>query len=190
VKGFIFFLVVLGGSAAWGYKEYLSPDGRHRRAASTFLQQVRMDETAYSGLMSAYRDERREDRITAAQLECMETISVGDFNDLLSKLLTKKLSRHDLEVATRFYRTPVGDRYQRMIFWALARHIPSLGLNVQGEEPRLYIEDILELEKFRQTMKSRQLEDPMEIAFNLIQEPEMIELELAKRHECLPKSKS
>lgn len=190
MKGFLLFLIVLGGGVAWSYTQYLSPEARHRRSAVVFLHQTRLDDLARAGLTSAYREERDNDRITASELDCMESAIARGFDTHLANMLTSRISRYDIDKATNFYSTPAGDKYARMVVWAVAKRVPSLGLENEGEEPTLFMEDIVELDNYRNSLKSREQAEPFQTAFDLIVEPEMVEYEREKRRECLPAAKA
>jgi hypothetical protein len=190
VKGFLLFLILLGGGVAWSYTQYLSPEARHRRSAVEFLHQTHLDDLARAGVMSAYRDERENDKITASEFDCMESAIARGFDTHLANMLTRRISRYDIERATDFYSTPAGDKFARMLVWAVASRVPSLGLENEGEEPTLFMEDIVELDTYRKSLKAREQAEPLQTAFDLIVEPEMVEFEREKRRECLPAAKA
>jgi len=190
VKGFLLFLVLLAGGVAWSYTHYFSPDARHRRAASAFLAQVHMDELARVAMMAAYRTEQEKGKVTAAEVACMEGMTVVQFNEVLANLLKKKLPRRDIEVATNFYRTPAGEKFSSMILRAIAGRVPSLEMKLEGEEPSLFMEEILELDAYRKSLRSQQSVDPLQLSLDLTLDPDMAELERVQRRKCLPASKA
>jgi hypothetical protein len=190
VKGFLLFLVLLGAGVALGYTHYLSPDARHRRAASAFVAQVRMDELTWSSTMVAYRIELQKGKVTATELGCMQKLTIRDFNDELAKLLQRKLSRHDIQVAANFYHSSAGRKYSDMVLRAISTNFPSIELEFEGEEPSLFMEEILELDAYRNSLKSRNATDPFQVSFDLGIEPEMAQFERAQRRKCMPASKA
>ena len=190
MKGFLLFLALLGGGVAWSYTQYLSPGARHQRAASAFLAHVHMDELVRSAMLAAYREEFENRKISAKERDCMQDMTVGQFNKTLSRLLQRKLPRHDIEIAADFYRTPAGEKFSSMIMYAIASEIPSLGMQPAAEEPSLFMEDLLMVDAFRKSLKSGKKEDPLQLSFDLIMEPEMVELERDQRRKCLPASRA
>lgn len=145
---------------------------------------------ARAGLMAAYRDEHEAHKITADELSCMETAISRGFDAHMATMLTRELSRYDIEKAIAFYKTPAGDKFARMFMWAIAERVPSLGIKNEGEEPTLFMEDLVELDNYRKSLKSRAKSDPFQQAFDLLINPNIGDFEREKRRECLPAGKA
>jgi uncharacterized iron-regulated protein len=172
-----------------GVREISDTRSQARRAAESFLAQVHMNEFSRAGLIAAYRDERDANKIAAVEFDCMQKVITRDLDAVLGRLFAQKFSRYDIEKAAAFYRTPSGEKFARMMNWAIAEKVPSLGLKNEGEEPSLYIEELVELDNFRKSLKSREQVDPLQAAIDLLVAPEVTEFEREKRRECLKSAK-
>ena len=57
------------------------------------------------------------------------------------------MTRYELESAERFYRSPSGERYTRMLLTEFNR-VGDTQMAIDGPEPTLDMDDILKLDEF------------------------------------------